>query len=276
LQKKIKWIIPIIIIVILASCACIWYFQIKLPHDKAVADFNSAVKSVEEENAKLDEAVNTAQAIIDSGEQPYDESALTTVTTAITYAETSKKTIPELPEKTTAIKNATSELLKPTDNTTTLSTITDKTAILESSIKQLKQITNPSGDFIVQKLEGIDGVSGTQAVTEDHDPNGNLNKEKGYTATIYFSSPWINQDEVSCADIVDKGTECGGAIEVYASVEDADTRNAYLSAFDGASMLNSGSHTILGTTVIRTSSKLSATQQNDLTQIISDKLIALQ
>ncbi len=275
-RKALKWIIPLIIITIFVTCSCIWYFQIKMPHDKAVADFHDAVKTVQEENSKLDEALNTAQSIIESGDQPYDANALTAVTKAIEDAQSLKKTIPELPQNTEAIKKTTTELLKPVDYATTVSNITDKTAILESSIKQLKQITNPSGDFIIQRVQDIEGVSGTQAVTEDHDPNGNLNKDGGYTATIYFSSPWVDQAEVSGDDIIDKGTECGGAIEVYGTVEDAETRNTYLSAFDGATILNSGSHTILGTIVIRTSSKLSATQQNELTQKIQDNLIELE
>jgi hypothetical protein len=41
-------------------------------------------------------------------------------------------------------------------------------------------------------------------------------------------------------------------------------------------MLNPGSHTVLGTIVIRTSSLLTATQQNELTQVISGKLLEIQ
>ena len=41
-------------------------------------------------------------------------------------------------------------------------------------------------------------------------------------------------------------------------------------------MLDSGSHNILGSIVIRTSRTLTATQQNELTQEISEKLLELQ
>ena len=161
------------------------------------------------------------------------------------------------------------------DYSSHITNITEKKAALEDSIQQMKQITNPTGDFVIQRLQGIDGISACQAVTEDHDPNGNLNKQGGYTAAIYFSSPWINQDEVYGNDIVEKGTDGGGCVEVYASVEDAESRNTYLSAFDGTGFLNPGSHEVLGTTVIRTSATLTATQQNTLTQAISDKLLEL-
>ncbi|RGC24774.1 hypothetical protein DWX41_21200, partial [Hungatella hathewayi] len=62
----------------------------------------------------------------------------------------------------------------------------------------------------------------------------------------------------------------------FSSHAHAEKRNTYLSAFDGAGMLNPGSHTVLGTIVIRTSDKLTATQQNEFTQKISDKLLELQ
>ncbi len=53
-------------------------------------------------------------------------------------------------------------------------------------------------------------------------------------------------------------------------------RDSYLASFDGAGMLNSGSHKVLGTIVIRTSTKLTATQQNEFTNNITNKLLELQ
>lgn len=275
-KSNTKAIISIIVIVVLIIAGtCFWYFGVKKPHDIAVAEFNAAVAQVNEKNAELDDAISSAQTILDANETAYDEATTNDLTVAISDAELEKRVIPEIPDKTDDIKKATEELLEPLDYSSAITNIADKKTALEHSIQQMKQITNPSGDFIVERLQGIDGISGCQAVTEDHDPNGNLNKQGGYTAAIYFSSQWVNQDEVPGNDIVDKGTDCGGCIEVYASAEDAEKRNTYLSAFDGAGALNSGSHAILGTIVIRTSSKLTATQQNELTQAISNKLLEL-
>jgi flagellar basal body-associated protein FliL len=276
---KSNWKIAILIITIIVIAiagVCFWYFQIKKPHDTAVSEFNAAAEQVTEKNAELDNAISAAQAVLDNNEPAYSEATINDITVAISDANLEKRVVPELPDKTNDIKAATTELLKPLDYSASIANIADKKMALEDSIKQMKQITNPSGDFIIQRLQGIDGISACQAVTEDHDPNGNLNKQGGYTAAIYFSSPWINQDDVYGNDIVDKGTDCGGCVEVYASEEDAESRNVYLSTFDGAGFLNSGSHTVLGTVVIRTSSNLTATQQNALTQAISDKLLELQ
>ena len=60
-----------------------------------------------------------------------------------------------------------------------------------------------------------------------------------------------------------KGTDAGGSIEVYANVEDATTRNEYLASFDGG-IFASGSHTVVGTVLVRTSDELTASQQQTL------------
>lgn len=278
-RKKVtgKFIILIVaIIAVVVAGLCFWYFQIKKPYDTAVSEFNIVAKQVAEKNSELDNAIDSAQAVLDANEPVYDETVINDVTLAISDANLEKRTIPELPDKTSDINSATQKLLEPLDYSSAIANIADKQAALENSVKQMKQITNPSGDFIVQRLQGIDGISACQAVTENHDPNGNLNKQGGYTAAIYFSSSWINQDDVYGSDIVDKGTDCGGCVEVYVSAEDAEKRNTYLSAFDGAGILNSGSHTVLGSIVIRTSSNLTATQQNNLTQAISNRLLTLE
>ena len=112
----------------------------------------------------------------------------------------------------------------------------------------------------MKKVENIIDIS---AATEDNDPNKNLNKAGGYTAQVFFSSDLVNQSEVYGTTIIEKGTAAGGSIEVYSNVEDANSRNEYLAAFDGG-FFASGSHTVIGTVVVRTSDELTASQQKTL------------
>lgn len=275
-QKKTLWIVLLGIALISIVGICVWYFQIKKPHDQAVAKFNVVISKIEEKNKELDKVISDAKSLMNSESKPYDENTITELTTTIADAESAKISIPELPDTTQEIVNQTKNLEKPIDYTDSIKAIEEKSTAFKNSILQMQQIINPTESFVIQRIQGIDGISGIQAVTEDHDPNGNLNKQGGYTATIYFSSPLINQDEVYGNDIVDKGTDGGGCIEVYATSEEAENRNTYLSSFDGSGFLNSGSHTVLGSIVIRTSAKLTATEQTNLTQSISDKLIELQ
>lgn len=276
-MKKKKTLLGLIAaIAIIVIGICVWYFQVKKPHDLAETKFNAAVKEVEAKNTELTSAMNDAQKILDKKEAVYDNTTKEAFITALSDAKAAQRKIPDLPKKTADINAETKKLSEPLDYSSVINAISEKQTAYQNSVLQMKQITNPNEDFVIQRLKGIPNISGYQAVTEDHDPNGNLNKQGGYTSTVYFSTPLIDQSNVYGNDIVDKGTECGGAIEVYASEEDAKKRDSYLASFDGAGMLNSGSHKVLGTIVIRTSTKLTATQQNKFTNNITNKLLELQ
>ena len=276
-MKKKKTLLGLIAaIAIIVIGICVWYFQEKKPHDLAETKFNAAVKEVEAKNTELTSAMNDAQKILDKKEAVYDNTTKEAFITALSDAKAAQRKIPDLPKKTADINAETKKLSEPLDYSSVINAISEKQTAYQNSVLQMKQITNPNEDFVIQRLKGIPNISGYQAVTEDHDPNGNLNKQGGYTSTVYFSTPLIDQSSVYGNDIVDKGTECGGAIEVYASEEDAEKRDSYLASFDGAGMLNSGSHKVLGTIVIRTSTKLTATQQNEFTNNITNKLLELQ
>lgn len=276
-MKKKKTLLGLIAaIAIIVIGICVWYFQVKKPHDLAETKFNAAVKEVEAKNTELTSAMNDAQKILDKKEAVYDNTTKEAFITTLSDAKAAQRKIPDLPKKTADINAETKKLSEPLDYSSVINAISEKQTAYQNSVLQMKQITNPNEDFIIQRLKGIPNISGYQAVTEDHDPNGNLNKQGGYTSTVYFSTPLIDQSSVYGNDVVDKGTECGGAIEVYASEEDAEKRDSYLASFDGAGMLNSGSHKVLGTIVIRTSTKLTATQQNEFTNNITNKLLELQ
>ena len=132
-----------------------------------------------------------------------------------------------------------------------------------------KLVTAPTEDYVIECLEKVPGILEIEAVTEDTDPMKNLNKPGWYTAHVYFSYELVNQDDVYGDDLIDKGTDAGGSIEVYKTKSEANERNEYLSAFDGG-VLDSGSHTVVGTLVVRTSDELTASQQKTLeTNIIA-------
>ena len=171
-------------------------------------------------------------------------------------------------------KETTKLASEPLDYSSVITDIQEKQKVFEDSVLVLKQITNPSEDFIIQRLKKISSITDIQAVTEDNDPNGHLNKQGGYTASIYFASSLVDQSDVYGTDTVDKGTDGGGCIEVYTTTSDAEKREVYLSSYDGT-ILDSGSHNVLGTILIRTSSKLTATQQKNLEKEIIEKFLEL-
>lgn len=141
---------------------------------------------------------------------------------------------------------------------------------------------HPTEEYVMECLEKIPNVTEIEAVTEINDPQGLLNKAGGYTAHVYFALDAIDQSKVYGTSLIDKGTAAGGSIEVYKNKRDANKRNEYLAVWDG-NVFSSGSHTVYGTCVIRTSNHLTATNQKTMEENIiyalsgeDDKIVKLE
>lgn len=150
-------------------------------------------------------------------------------------------------------------------------TINEMTTQVQAVLKVVTQITAPTSDWVASRLSNVVGITETQAVTDELDPDDLLGKEGGYSGCIYFTFEAINPDEVPGNSVVEKGTDAGGAVEIYPSLADAKARCEYLEGFNGT-VLYSGSYAIIGTMVVRTSYKLSNEQQFDLTNAITAAL----
>ena len=170
--------------------------------------------------------------------------------------------------------NASSNVLEATDYKKQLEGIAKAKAGLEKNIKQRELVTNPAEGFVVKRLANVEHVVTPTAVTEDHDPNGLLHKQGGYNATVYFACDLADQSKAIGDNVIDKGTDGGGAVEVYPDEAGVEARDKHLASFD-AEFFPSGSHVVCGTCVVRTSNLLTATQQKELTQAIIDELTRL-
>ena len=263
MKKKI--IVALVALLVIGGGSA-YYFLSYAPHQEAVTNFNKAVKTVKAKNKTLKSEIAKAEKLVKSNQKPLD-------------VKTSKfrmqRALEKPKRKTEAIKKQTKSLNQPIDYSKATQSLADSSLAYTNSVKQLAQITNPRQSFVEERLKEIDTVTGIQSVTESNDPNGNLNKQGGYTASIYFTDNQVTE-AVEGADIVDKGTDAGGNIEVYKTSDEAKSRNTYLSAFDGQGILNPGSHYVYGTVVIRTSKHLTASQQTALTEKIYNKLIEIK
>ena len=239
---------------------------------KAAKDsFNTAVEQLTEKNNQLDKTIEAAQAVLDIDETPLEKSAVTDLKTEINNANKVKIKAPEMPDETEEINEAAKKL-NAVDYSAQITTLQEKQQTLEDSFKQFKQLSNPKESFVIERLKTVKSIESIKAVTEDNDPNGNLNKSGGYTSCVYFSSPVVNSAEVYGNDPIEKGTDGGGAVEVYKTVADAEKRDTYLAAFDGSGFMDSGSHTVAGTVIIRTSRTLTASEQKNLEKQVFDAL----
>lgn len=239
----------------------------------AKEDLNIEIERIEGQVADLQTEIQTAEVLTQTEEIPLDESVIPSLESAISQAKTIEFTAPDIPSGLDEI-NAEIEDLKAMDYEADIQALKDSEQAVTNSIEQMKLVTNPSEAFVIERLQGIEGVGDIAAVTEENDPNGHLGKAGGYTATVYFTSPLVNQGDVYGNSVIEKGTEGGGAIEVYASVDDVNKRNEYLGAFDGG-VFSSGSHSIVGTVLVRTSDKLTASQQKQLEAAIIESLTRL-
>ena len=155
-----------------------------------------------------------------------------------------------------------------------IDSLSEKNDELAVAYMIVKQITAPDEKWVEKRLRKIDSIEGLMAVSENNDPNNLLGKEGGYISCTYFTAKSIDSSKIKGISIVDKGTDAGGAIEVYSDLATAKTRCEYLSQFDD-SLLYSGSYALVGTMVIRTSYKLSDAEQVDLTNEIVTAFTAI-
>ena len=273
-------------------------------YNEKVETYNSKVDEVINANASLTDASNKAQDVINNGDTPYDEDTLTALKNSMATAGDAKESVPDkldtIDEMTvnekakkdelealTSKANEEAEKLKAfsfpedpeiPDFNNEISGIEEALKEYENSIISMKQITAPSDDFVMERLQRIDTITMMAPVTEDHDPNGKLGKQGGYIGCIYFRDSQVDQSTLYVdgdrEDVVDVGTQGGGAIEIFNTNEEAVARDLYLANFDGT-MFVSGSHYVIGTVLIRTSDELTGTQQLELTDKIKEALTSI-
>ena len=252
-----------------------WHTAYQVPREEAEQAFAASVARLDARNADLDQAIESLQSLVASG----DKTLLELASQRIGEAQAARQAALEMPESADEINEAAKLMDSWGDYGTARDSLASAEAELSSSIAQLKQITNPSEQFVIERLTGLPNVVAIEAVTEGNDPNGKLGKAGGYTATVYFSSDLVDQSSVYRTEghtyVVGGGCDGGGAVEVFATEEDAQRRNEYLAILDGG-LLASGSHAVYGTCVVRTSDLLAASQQKALEESIVASLTELR
>ena len=118
-------------------------------------------------------------------------------------------------------------------------------------------------------------TAGTEAEAASADRAGTETEAEASSAdTAAAAAEAVPAARENGADVVMIGTAGGGAVEVFASREEAEKRAEYISFFEG-SVMDAGSCTVEGTCLIRTSKYLSGDQQEKLTKKIREALLAV-
>lgn len=275
-------------------------------YNDIVGEYNTKIEEIISANSELDKVISEAQTVLTNGNVPYDEETVNSLNKAISNAQSKKCNVPSVLEEVNTIDGNTllaenadaesskevvnselaklsqsvadaesmNEHLEVPDYSKVIAEISDSVEQVEKSYDVQKQITYPTQEFVVEKLGNVENVSVIACVTEDNDPNGYLGTEGGYTAQIFFSSPLLKTETISENELLEIGTDAGGSIEIYATVEDAEARNEYLASFDG-SEYDTGKHIVLGTMVVRVSTNLTTTKQDSFSDELIEALIKL-
>lgn len=266
MKKMLAVTVAMILMLTLAGCA-------KSEEEKAAEEaFNAEITRIQAELEEMNAESESAQAVVDDERSALDDTLKPALQTAIADASAVEFEAPKVPKGVDAINSATEEL-KQITYSDQLQSLKDATKALSDSIKKYELVNAPEEAYVIKCLKTIKDIDGIAAATEDHDPNGNLHKDGGYTSQVYFSSPLVDHSYMD-NDIIEAGTEGGGSVEVYKTAEEAAKRNEYLAGFDGT-ITASGSHTVVGTCIVRTSDSLTATQQDELEKAIIEALTKL-
>ena len=206
--------------VVLLTVGGILGYNALLPRINAKKDFRTAVKFVQQKNKELETKISQSEELIAKKQPLLNEDLILSVENAISDAKAVKITELKAPQKVLDIISRTKELNK-TDYSEVITNLNNKCFALEINAKRYQLVNAPTEAYVIQCLKTIPEITDVSAVTEDNDPNGNLNKEGGYTATVYFSHEKLKLDKSVYGDtLIEQGTEAGGAIEVYACVEE--------------------------------------------------------
>ena len=269
MKKKISYSICAVIVTMLCITGCG-----DPEKKKSEEQCNAEISRIEKQLSTRDEMVESAETFVKEEKPALDGELVGALETAISNAKAITFDKPEVKGTKEEIDTLIQELKK-TDYQEELDNLKAAQENLDVSRQQYELVNAPNEAFVIERLERVENMGDIAAATEDNDPNGNLNKQGGYTAQIYFSTSLIDQSEFDSDSVIDKGTDCGGSIEVYKTEKEALVRNEYLAAFDGG-IFASGSHTVVGTVLIRTSDKLTASQQQALETSIVASLTTLE
>ncbi len=181
------------------------------------------------------------------------------------------ESVPELEH----VKSGPLSIIKSRVNGNTIKKIKKDTLTLEELTDELKskiEIANllncPEESWVIEKLKEIKEITEIKSVDLNNNPDGILGREGGYKACIYFELSEIDSKTVQGDNPVEKGTDGGGAVEIYENRKRAEERCSYLSEFDNT-ILYSGSYAAVGTMVIRTSYLLDKDAQLKITNEIT-------
>ena len=271
-------------------------------YNAAVGAFNENAAAVAAVNAAYDEALDAVRERIDSEPIPYDPETLSAVEAALASAREARTEDPEpigetaemlsaadslseqdarsLAEKAAADARALRERALPEtaeapDYSAQLAAVDAALEPYEASLEIIRPVIAPTDEYVMERLMQVSTIAAVNAVTEGHDPNGNLDADGGYIGCVFFRDSRISvwsfrlNPGADRNDPVDVGTQGGGSVEIYRTQQEAENRAAFFK-FNARSI---GAYGVVGSVVVRVSDELSRSKQQELLEAILEVLL---
>ncbi len=268
----------------------------------AVGAYNDRAGEIAEANAAFDEALNAVQERIDTEPIPYEPETLSAVETALASAREAREEDPapltdaaeplsapdslteqdarSLAEKAAADALELRARVLPApgdvpDYTAALAAVDAALEPYTASLEIIRPVIAPTDEYVMERLTEVETIAAVNAVSEGHDPNGNLGKPGGYVGCVFFRDSRISVWSFRLGpgadrnDPVDVGTQGGGSVEIYQTQEEAENRIAFFN-FNARSIGAFGS---VGSVVVRISNELSRAKQLELLDAILEALL---
>ena len=144
---------------------------------------------------------------------------------------------------------------------------TDEAASDEVDADEAETDESVADESVTDETASDEATAGENAATEA------ASDENAPVDSIYFASTLVSEACVYLSDeaLAASDAGCGGGVEIYATAEAAQRRDAELSAQAGQ-----GAHRVAGTVVIRLSSALSAQERETLMEEVLEALTTAQ
>lgn len=237
----------------------------------AIRIYADAYATLEDENEVLTAAIDAGQTLLDTADPALDNSLYDVLRSIIIEAQ-NQMVAPIAAPDTLEDTLFAAEVMASAEYADWISEIFEACDNLKNSIQAYALVDAPSDDRVMECLSRLEEIIQCVAATEETDDNNLLGKDGSYIGRIVFACAPMTPAVISDSALLSKGTDAGGSIEIFRTREDAEARESYLAVFDGT-ILDSGSHVVLGTMVIRTSCKLAESQQEKLEPAIIEALM---
>ena len=142
---------------------------------------------------------------------------------------------------------------------------------IDENIIIANKIINPSVEYVVKSLRKVTNISDIEVVSDEDKKSDLFYYDGMFKDCAYFTSKLV-KGIIDGQTPVEKGTDAGGCVEIYETVEKAHERYDYLMGFDNT-IYYSGQFITVGTMIVRTSYLLSDEENNELVNEIIDALI---